>query len=237
MKISIVIPAYNEEKYLGACLENALKNKTSEVEEIIVVDNNSTDHTAQIAQQFPEVKLLKEEKPGTNNARQRGFGEARGELVAFIDADSHLTADWFYKTQKYFNEDPELVALSGPYTFYDLNSKIKKKTVELWSKSEEILNRTMGYMAQGGNLIIKKQALEKIGGFNTQLTFYGDDIEVAKRLAKLGKVKFTVDLAIPSSARRLNGEGIVLTGLKYLFNYIWVVIFHKPLHRTHTNVR
>lgn len=237
MNISIVIPAFNEEKYLGACLESILKNRTPELKEIIVVDNNSTDQTFKLANSFEGVTVVKEEKPGTNNARQKGFLKTSSELVAFIDADCHLTPNWLDKVQNYFNNTPDLVALSGPYIFYDLHSKIKKKTVDLWMKSAVLLNKTTKSAVQGGNLVIKKEILKKIGGFNTDLTFYGDDTEVAKRLSKFGTVKFALDFSIPSSARRLNDEGIVSAGIKYLINYLWVTIFKKPLHKTNKNIR
>lgn len=91
--ISLVIPAYNEESHLAECLAGALA-QTVPFDEIIVVDNNSTDATARIVAGFPGVKLMRETRQGVGYARTRGFDAARGDIIARIDADTVLPAGW-----------------------------------------------------------------------------------------------------------------------------------------------
>ena len=69
MNISIVIPAYNEEKYIGDCLRSIVATRTDEILEIIVIDNASTDDTAMVAQQFPGVHVVHEPQKGLTRAR------------------------------------------------------------------------------------------------------------------------------------------------------------------------
>jgi glycosyltransferase involved in cell wall biosynthesis len=114
MKISVVIPAYNEEKYIGKCLQSVL-DQEEKPDEIIVVDNNCTDKTVEIAQKFG-ARIVKERKQGMIFARNAGFNAAQYEIIARTDADATLPKDWVSKIKKAF-KDPELGALSGP-TYY-----------------------------------------------------------------------------------------------------------------------
>src|SRR6185437_8312041 len=97
MRLSFVIPAYNEEAYLPACLESILaqtRNLLPGRVEIIVVNNASSDRTREVAQSFPEVILVDEPHKGLTYARQAGFCASSGELIANVDADSRLPPGW-----------------------------------------------------------------------------------------------------------------------------------------------
>lgn len=85
--ISVVIPAYNEQKYIRDCLSSLLENRGIDFE-IIVIDDGSTDQTPQIIQQeFPQVKFLQQNHQGPGAARNLGAKEARGQILVFVDAD------------------------------------------------------------------------------------------------------------------------------------------------------
>lgn len=129
-KISLIIPAYNEEKYVGACLEHAIKNSGGKFFEIIVIDNASTDRTRETAEKFPGVRVVREEKKGITRARQRGFMEAQGDILAFIDADTHMPSGWCEMVLKEFTDNPHFACLSGPYMGVLPNSNFKSKTKE-----------------------------------------------------------------------------------------------------------
>ncbi len=85
--ISVVVPAFNEEKFIGRCLEALKRQDFSEKYEIIVVDNNSTDKTAQIAKRMG-VKVVSEKKQGDVFALRKGCSEAQGEIIAITDAET-----------------------------------------------------------------------------------------------------------------------------------------------------
>ena len=122
MKLSFVIPAHNEEKYIAQCLESVIREakKTRRDVEIIVVNNASTDKTREIALSFSEVKVVDEPRKGLPQARQAGFLASSGDLIANVDADSIIPSFWIEKVFDHFSRNEKLVALSGPYIYYDL---------------------------------------------------------------------------------------------------------------------
>ncbi len=238
MKLSIVIPAFNEEAYIGKCLESIIKaiSHTSHSVEIIVVDNASTDQTAAIASDYPKVKVFYESHQGTNYARQLGLIHSTGELIANIDADSILPIHWLNYAIKVFNKDDKLVALSGPYVFYDLSRlwRILAKFYFWLAYPVYVINNRLfnkGGALMGGNVVIRKSALEQVGGYNTAITFYGDDTDTAQRLNKFGKVKFDYNFEILSSGRRFKNDGGIYTTWRYIINHFWISIFDRPYHK------
>ncbi|HSW98193.1 MAG TPA: glycosyltransferase family A protein [Candidatus Saccharimonadales bacterium] len=104
MKVSVIIPVYNEEAYIHACLESVI-NQKEPADEIIVVDNNSIDNTPTIAKAFPEVKIVKEAKQGMIPARNKGFNSAKYEIIAKIDADTRVSPDWIQRIKKNFQDE------------------------------------------------------------------------------------------------------------------------------------
>jgi GT2 family glycosyltransferase len=85
-----------------------------------------------------------------------------------------------------------------------------------------------GSVMQGGNFIVTKKALEAAGGFNSDFQFYGEDAELARRLGKVGTVKFTFALQAFSSGRRFAGEGLFRVLARYSANYVWTHLFKRP---------
>lgn len=244
MKLSFVIPAYNEELYLGKCLDSI----TRELEggnydaEIIVVDNASADRTKEVAAKYPGVKVVSEPRKGLVWTRRAGFLAATGDLIANVDADTMLTSGWIQKVLREFSQNPKLVALSGPFIYYDLPQKVTffVKFFYYAAFVTYLLNRfifNLSSMLQGGNIIVRRSALISIGGYNTDINFYGEDTDLARRLHKVGPVKFTFRLPIYSSGRRLAKEGTLSTALRYGLNYFWIIFFKKPFSDTSIDVR
>ncbi len=122
MKISVVIPVFNEEKYIGQCLK-ALNQQVIKPDEIIIINNNSTDRTLEIINQFKNqlpIKIINEKNQGVIFARNRGFNEAKGEIIVRTDADTQQSKNWLMTIKKNFLEKQEIDALAGPVIFYDL---------------------------------------------------------------------------------------------------------------------
>lgn len=241
MKLSFVIPAYNEESYLPVCLEAVTKQAAAypgEVE-VIVVNNASTDGTKEVALAFPDVRVVDEPRKGLTFARQAGLNAASGELIAAIDSDSILPAGWLAFAQKQFAHDPKLLALSGPFIYYDL-SIWDNLGVRWYYYFVYVLNRYVlraGSLLQGGNMVIRRQALADIGGYNLDLHFYGEDADTTKRLNAIGRVRFRFSLPMYSSARRLKAEGSVTVALRYVANYLWILFYHQPKTETYIDIR
>lgn len=94
--ISVIVPAYNAGKYLDQCIENLLY-QTYKGLEIIVVDDGSTDDTAQIVRQYPTVKYIYQQNEGLSGARNKGIESASGEYIHFMDADDLITLEFYEK--------------------------------------------------------------------------------------------------------------------------------------------
>jgi len=94
-----------------------------------------------------------------------------------------------------------------------------------------------GSMVQGGNFVLRRDALEKIGGFDTSISFYGEDTDIARRMNCVGKVKFKFRLKMFSSARRLKHEGMLKIAGRYTMNYFWTTFRKKPFTAEYTDIR
>src|SRR5579883_2638923 len=121
LHISLVIPAYNEEQYLGACLD-AVAAQTVMPDEVIVVNNNSTDRTVEIAKEYPFVTLLHEKRPGLRFTRNTGMDAATGDVIGRIDADTTLSPGWCEELHKLF-ADSAVHAATGSAYYYDMPGK------------------------------------------------------------------------------------------------------------------
>lgn len=255
MRLSFVVPAYNEEAYLPACLDSILEQTRSlpaGSTEIIVVNNASTDRTREVALSYPGVILVDEHRKGLPFARQAGFAASSGTLVAHVDSDSRLTPGWVAQVLATFDEAAAklnhatnkrpLVALSGPVLYYDLTprQRLLVHVFYLTAWTTYAINRyilRVGSMVQGGNFVTSRDALAQIGGFNTDITFYGEDTDIARRLNAVGEVRFTFDLKMFSSARRLKNEGMLTMAARYSINYLWTTFFKRPFTNTHIDIR
>ncbi len=236
MKISFIIPAYNEEAYLKECLESISRLPTGAIEEIIVVDNGSTDRTAEVARTFPNVKVLSEPTKGVAHARQKGLNESTGGLVAFIDAATRVPIAWITRALAAFENDPSVVSVSGPFMYYDFSPRenILAKIYWIFAWWAYLLIR---YLAVGSNLMVKRSALAAIGGFDTTIAFYGDDTNIARRLKSQGRVIFDRDLVVYTSGRRLKKDGKLRGASRYALNFFSEVFRHRPATKKYTDIR
>lgn len=121
LRVSLVIPAYNEERHLPACLRG-IAAQTVQPFEVIVADNNSSDRTAEVAAQFPFVRVVREPQQGRVFARNAGFNAARGDIIGRIDADIVLPPNWIeHVTHFYEQEKNAQNAWSGCGYFYNVH--------------------------------------------------------------------------------------------------------------------
>lgn len=242
--VSIVIPAYNEEKYIGRLLTSLQKLPKENILEILVVDNGSSDKTKEVVRiaslsvdgSDPKIRLIVETRKGVAWARTRGAGEARGDIIAFLDADTFVTDKWLPRLLKYFSSD-KVVSVSGPTYLYDVPSLTRVGVVVYWWFASAILYRIVGYMGIFANLAIRAESFKKIGGIDTSVEFYGDDTNITRRLSKVGKVVFSRSVSVFASGRRLNTEGLLHILWHYPLNFFSEVLVHKPVTKGYTEVR
>jgi glycosyltransferase involved in cell wall biosynthesis len=206
------------------------------VREIIVVDNNSTDRTKEIVALYPAVTYVFEPEKGITRARQCGYRVASGDILAYVDADTHPPAGWVEQIQEQFGARPDLACLSGPYSFYDL-SGIRNIISTGWFIAAQPIYKITGYMMVGGNFAIARDVLDKMGGFDSSIEFYGEDVDIGKRAKEHGKVLFSRAFVMPTSARRMKKQGFAKTAGIYLANYLSIVLRGKPAHNDYLDVR
>lgn len=227
MKISVVIPAYNEEFGISKTIEAVMSQDYSDFE-IIVVNNASTDKTAEVVSRFP-VKLVAESRKGLLWARECGRINASGEIIVNIDADCLPDNNWLSNGVKSFGDG--VVAVTGPYDYFD--GGIVFRNISLFSEKYiySLINTFVqlsfikkGAVLIGGNNFIKADILKKAGGYNTVLTFYGEDTDTAKRVSIYGTVIFNRNLIMKTSARRFKNEGTIKITLKYLYHFVKVIL-------------
>lgn len=219
---SIVIPAYNEERFIGFCLQSLLdQDFPKERYEIIVVDNGSTDKTVQIAKSFG-VRVLFEPKKGTVFARQKGSKIARGEIIVSFDADSEAPPDWLSKIEHNFRHFPRSIAVAGFYwePGVPLFSKIY---IEFFLRGLNFLSsKIFGHplLVSATNFAFKKGAFLSCGGYPLDGGRPADQHLFLKRLKKLGRIIFDPTLMVATSSRRIKGRlltSIVKDGILYTY--------------------
>jgi glycosyltransferase involved in cell wall biosynthesis len=244
MKISFIIPCFNEERLLKGCISSVLRelDRVGVKGEVIVVNNASTDRSREIAQTFPGVLVVDEPQKGLSRARETGFRASSGELIAQIDADTLVSEGWLSIVLDEFSRNEKLLGLSGPYVYYDLSwpYRFMSEVFQLVGFVVYVLNRfvlNVGSQLHGGNCVIRRDALLGIGGYNLNLTFYGEDVDTAKRLHAMGQVKWTYRLPMLTSGRRIKHEGIIKTGILYPLNFFSTIFGGGPLSKTHVDVR
>jgi len=242
--ISFVVPAYNEEKNLARTVVAIVAEikRAGCTAELIVVNNASTDGTRELAASFSEVIVVDEPEKGLVQARRAGFLRATGALIANVDADTIVTEGWLSRVLHEFQRNPGLVGLSGPYIYYDVSKSVRAavRAFYVMGYGFYVLNRFVlraGSMLQGGNFVVRRTALEQIGGYNPTFSFYGEDTDLACRLHAVGAVKFTFRLPALSSGRRLLEEGLLKIGVRYSMNFVWATFMHRPFTDEWIDVR
>lgn len=157
LNLSVIIPAYNEEHHLKACLD-ALAAQTHKPDEVIVVDNNSSDATPQVAASYPFVRVVSEKKQGIVHARNAGFNAAQGDILCRIDSDTIVPPDWTQKIYDYFTKHPGTQAVTGDCYFYDVKGSrfIKPVHHAFYYDMQRLISGT--YVLWGSNMALRKSA-------------------------------------------------------------------------------
>lgn len=203
MKVSIVIPVYNEAEQLGACL-SAIAAQTVRPFEIIVVDNNSTDETVSVAGQFEFVKLLRQPKQGVLHARTTGFDAARGDIIARIDADSLVAPDWVETIIGIFSST-DIDAVSGSAQYYNVARAPLFDAIDLFFRRR--LERQLGNRVYlwGANMALRRRSWHNVRPNLCHTGRLHEDYDIAIHLQEMGgKVGFDEHMQAQVSSRRID---------------------------------
>lgn len=207
IRVSIVIPAYNEEFHLRSCLQ-AIADQTQPVHEVLVVDNNSTDHTAKVAAAYPFVRVIQEPRQGRVFARDTGFNAATGDVIGRIDADIILPADWVAHVQQFYGQKHNADrAWSGAGYFY--NVRLPRLVSFAYGLLAFRLNKLLlgHYTLWGSNMAITRQQWQAVRPAVCDRLDIHEDLDLAIHLHRQG-FKIAYDTAIKTNAemRRVHSD-------------------------------
>jgi len=205
LTLSIVIPVYNEEDHIKACLE-AIADQIEAPLEVLVVDNNSTDDTVKIARSFPFVKVLHASEQGIAYARNVGFDAAQGDIIGRIDADSLVPRHWVRHMREYIEKYPSHLLTGGSY-LYDL----KLPRVFGWVQGQIAFRANrfiMGYyIAWGSNMALKKTLWDEVKNEVHNSPGIHEDMDLAMHLHEHGyKITYQAGLKVGIDSRLLSKQ-------------------------------
>ena len=181
--ISVIVLAYNEQYRLASCLDS-LAQQSVLPDEIIVVDNNSTDETAAVAARYSFVRVIRETKQGIVYARDTGFDAARGDLLIRLDADCQAAPDWISTIVEAFAGDSKLMAANSNYATTELspNGKYWGKWVFSWFRQWHQRHLGITPVLYGSTLILRRSAWSAIRKYLVRARYLSEDIDITLAL-------------------------------------------------------
>ena len=208
--VSVVVPAFNDAARLALCLD-ALERQTypKDSYEVVVVDNGSDEPVAPLVARFPSARSCAEPRPGSYAARNKGLQLARGDVLAFTDADCIPAADWIEKgVAALHSSGPARGLVAGRVEVFIEDAR-RASAVELYESMTALAQKT--YVEQGrfgatANLFTFRSVFERAGLFDAAL-MSGGDVEWGQRVASLGyDIAYSDEARVAHPARRTLGH-------------------------------
>ena len=242
LTITAIVCAYNESRLLPGCLYS-LRSQTRPPDDILVINNASTDETGDVARAVPGVRVIDEPSKGLVVARETARRAAQTDIVAYIDADCRVPITWLQRIEARFEKPHAPVAVTGPYRFYDWDwtgrTLIRLYDMLVAPPTHALLQRVfrVGAILYGGNFAVRASALARIGGFDQRVEFHGEDTNLARRLTPVGRVALCPDCWVWTSARRYRAMGKRAVFGLYVRNFWSEILRHRPADGDHLDVR
>ncbi len=230
-RVSLVVPAYNAQATLNACLTSLLDlTYPRDKMELLIVDNNSRDETRVIIESFaPRVRYLYEKKRGPAAARNRGIAHAHGDIVAFTDADCIVEHDWLTElVQPLANEQVGIVG--GAIRSTRLDTAVEKFGEQINNQAKAICEYKPAYVASA-NWASSRGVLLDAGKFDANLRG-GEDTDLAWRILQRGKKLVYQATAIVYHRNENTVRGLFLQGFQHGYNSVRVNRKHKKFLET-----
>lgn len=245
--VSIVIPAYNAERYLRRAIDSVLGQSYTSIE-VLVVDDGSTDGTAEICHQYgTKITYIRQENQGVSVARNRGVQESDGEFVAFLDADDWYLPNKLTDLVALLNRHPDAGGATGAHIVNLLGEKRRNPpqgcVFDPGTTSGIIdlyLHRSEGrFVIHTSTVLVRKTALDSVGGFRPDLRF-GEDVELWARIA--GKYEWAyLDQTVSVYDRTSESSVTALTplcghGIGFLYTNREIKRHLRPTVRRHYRI-
>ena len=202
MKVSVIIPTYNEEKYIISCLDSIMKQE-EKPDEVIIVDNNCTDKTIEIVKKYKEIVIIKEKIQGMIPARNTGFNHAFGDILIKCDADVLLPKNFVKKVKLDFKKYQDIAGVTVYINFYD--SLFLRSTKLYYDVYMLIAKITIGHYIFGGPAYaVSKKFWEMVKGeVCLDDKKVHEDIDLSIHIGKKGQILFDKSLIAYASGRRI----------------------------------
>lgn len=216
--ISVIVPSFNEEERIEACLSSLIHQTMPRNRyEIIVVDGGSKDKTREIAEKYADEVFI-QTSPKVGGARNDGAQRAKGEILVTTDADTYLPPDWLDRIEQGFS-DPAVVMIYGPVR--PIEGTMKNRFYLYLANTLAGIGYLTGTIlfTLGCNSAFRREAFIQAGMY--RVSDAGDDLEIAHRMKKLGKIRFDRHLWVGFSMRRYDQFG----ALKSVYEWFYIV-FH-----------
>jgi glycosyltransferase involved in cell wall biosynthesis len=228
LTLSLIIPAYNEQRYLKAALDS-IAAQTVMPDEVLVVDNNSTDDTVSIASSYNFVKVLHEAQQHQSYAQAKGFAAASSDILGRIDADSILPPNWVENVKAHFQADSGLIAITGSTTPYDIS--VKSVGTKVFRVYIDFASWLAGCrMLWGANCALRRSAWARVENKVMRRADIWEDYDLSYCLDGLGKMQLVDDIDVDSSFRAVQHSMIAQT--RYQFRAVRTVYHHRSVART-----
>lgn len=237
MKISVITPAYNVAAYIGDTIASVIAQSHQDWA-MVIVDDGSTDATADVVAKFPNprVQLVRQDNQGVSAARNRGVDEADDdtEAVMFLDADDFLAPDAFTRLIAALAATPRAVAAHGGYGYVRETDHPGARAMELKTELlpagdifDSLIERNI--FANGGHVLIRRTALDRMTGFRTDIAF-GEDWEFWIRLSLHGPFAVATGPAPLLFVRRRPGSAYLTQAMRPdAFTPCMEAIFNNPM--------
>ena len=223
---SLIVPVFNEERYLPLLLDS-LVAQTILPDEIIICDNNSTDHSVDIASSYLSqlpLKIIHQPKKGIIPTMELAWRSAKGTIIIRTDADAILPPDYVSNAITYLDHHGDIQAATGPIYNAEKEDSLMS-LVFLFScvYGNLLLQLLRGYpIILGPNSIFRRSALEFVGGYKTNTPSVDDQLITRKIHQSGGKIRYSFSLACAHSCRRWrNNPKALLQTIRSLFNPIY----------------
>lgn len=227
-EFSIIIPAYNEERTIGKCLDAVLAQDFSGRFEVIVINGPSSDATLEIVR-TRGVKLIQLHQRGISMAWNEGSKTAKGNTLVFTEADTIVPRDWLSRIHQAYTEHPKISGTVGIYQFRDRSWMLNyfiRNVMRMFDFIHYLWKRHFAF--RGTNFSIRKKVLQEAGGFNCDVLTHGD-VEFSTRVHKCGSILYLPTLVVSTSNRHLRSPKNILLFLVRLWRAIYFIeVIKKP---------
>ena len=185
--VSVVVPVRNGERTIAGCLDGLLaQDYPPERQEILVVDNGSTDRTPELIRERA-VTYLSEPEPGVSNARNRGIGAARGEVVALLDGDCVTAAGWLREIVEPFR-DPQVGCVAGELSHAPPETAAQRQSERMLGNWQRFATSSNPPYVVTANAAFRREVFDRIGLFDPRMT-RAQDVELSLRFNELSELR------------------------------------------------